>query len=188
MLYGSERYLTTLARHLALTTTCALAVGIGAGCSDAIAPSATSGAFAEDVVVRSSHADRSPEVTTAPVSFFAFNPCTGVVEQFFGNATLRLQEFLLSTDPVRGHRVVRVTEDLETVSGFSGISTSTVVFNGIPGSPPEQAAFTGEQTVQLDDESGRRLVVQILIHATFVDGEFVVEFESLNERCVSGNA
>lgn len=181
---GTEQDLSRLARRTVVPFTCALALAVAAACADTSVPSGTSGTPAEDVGVQSNQTDRPPEVTTVPVSFFAFNPCIGEVEEFSGTATLRLQDFFLPDQTGRGHMVSRVTEDLETTSGFSGISTSTIVFNGIPGSPPEQAMFQGEQTVNLSDASGRRVIVRILIHATFVNGGFVVELESVNQRCV----
>jgi hypothetical protein len=184
MLHGAEQDLSRLARQGAIPLACALAFAVAAGCGDVIAPGATSGTSGDDVGVQASQSDRPPEVSTVPVSFFAFNPCIGAVEEFTGTATLRLHEFFLPPQTGRGHMVSRVTEDLETASGFSGISTSTIVFNGIPGTPPEQAAFTGAQAVQLSHADGRRVIVRLLVHATFVNGEFVVEFESVNQRCV----
>lgn len=184
MQHGTLKDLVGRARKSAGPSACALALVVAAGCGEVTAPVATSGASEGDVGVQASQADRPPEVSTVPVSFQAFNPCIGAAEEFFGTATLRLQAFFLPTRTERGHMVSRVTEDLETASGFSGISTSTIVFNGIPGTPPEQAAFTGAQAVQLSHADGRRVGVRLLVHATFVNGEFVVEFESVNQRCV----
>lgn len=184
MLRGADQNLSRLARQAAVPLACTLVFAVAAGCGDVIAPGATSGTSGDDIGVQASQTDRPPEVSTVPVFFLAFNPCIGAVEAFTGTATLRLQEFFLPPQTERGHMVSRVTEDLETASGFSGISTSTIVFNGIPGSPPEQAAFTGAQVVQLSHADGRRVVVRLLIHATLVNGAFVVEFESVNQRCV----
>lgn len=68
--------------------------------------------------------------------------------------------------------------------GFSGISTSTSAFNGIPGDAPQPAALNGEETARPSDAAGRRLVVQGLVHATPADGRFVVDFRSLDEKCL----
>ncbi len=178
-----NRGLAMRAGRTALPIACALALA-AAGCGDFTPPTGPQAHGIAAADGPSSQTDRPPEVATVPVSFFAFNPCIGAVEEFFGTATLSLQGFFLPTDPLRGHMVSRVLEDLETASGFAGISTSIIVFNGIPGEPPEQAAFAGEQTVQLSDDTGRRVIARIRIHATFVDSEFVVEFSSLDQRCV----
>jgi hypothetical protein len=130
-------------------------------------------------------------VSTFPITFTAFNPCTGADDFFSGTVTERFHFFETETDPPRHHFNIQVRTELATAAGFSGFDRQHFTDMGFPapGVPDEEFSSTFTLNVNLSNESGQRLKGHINSHITIrkdVNGDLVVRsfVENISFRCV----
>jgi hypothetical protein len=169
-------------RTLTIGVAVLLATVFAAGCNDRNVPSALSEELAFN---------QAPVVSTFPITFTAFNPCTGADDFFSGTVTERFHFFETETDPVRHHFNIQVRTELETAAGFSGFDRQHFTDMGFPapGVPDEEFSSTFTLNVNLSNESGQRLKGHINSHITIrkdVNGDLVVRslVENVSFRCV----
>jgi hypothetical protein len=169
-------------RSLTIGAAVLLASLFAAGCSDRNALTELSGELAFN---------QAPVVSTFPITFTAFNPCTGADDFFSGTVTERFHFFETETDPVRHHFNVQVRTELETAAGFSGFDRQHFTDMGFPapGVPDEEFSSTFTLNVSLSNESGQRFKGHINSHITIrkdVNGDLVVRsfVENVSFRCV----
>ena len=169
-------------RSLTIGASVLFASLFAAGCSDRNALTELSGELASN---------QAPVVSTFPISFTAFNPCTGADDFFSGTVTERFHFFETETDPVRHHFNVQARTELETAAGFSGFDVQHFVDMGFPapGVPDEEFSSSFILNVKLSNESGQRLKGHINSHITIrkdVNGDLVVRsfVENVRFWCV----
>ena len=141
-----------------------LAVALAVGCSDRTAPT--------DLAVAPSF-NHAPVTTTYPVAFPLFNPCTGADDVFSGTETLSVHRFEFG-NPIRHHVNVQIQTEFETAAGFSGKQVLQVVDVG-PDTElgGEEFSFLLSIHINLSNEAGQRLLLNVLFHITIRNGTVV---------------
>jgi hypothetical protein len=126
---------------------------------------------ARPTLTASAAAAAAPDITTSPFSleFDDVNPCTGLLEHFDFEGTVRVLTF-------DDHTVVHIAGTVATSDGWVGKFNRQFVFQA------------NETTARfLDMEVGpthARQLFRAVFHITVINGEVVTEFLNASLRCI----
>jgi hypothetical protein len=132
-------------------------------------------------------ANSAPLVIPFEDQFDAVNPCTGELTTLSLSGELRIHEFYNEAGDVHHFNVILVA-DLQTTDGFSGSEVLVNVHNAEGPFAPTEDEERGMQ-VRIDrylvtNPDTRQVAwARFTLHLTYVDGEFVVDIDTVEIEC-----